>query len=96
MTYSSTTTTTAASAINSTTATTTKQQQQASISRLTEPKRYTRDQIMAMARCEYARQLCVYTKAQLSKGEDLMLSPSTSSNSVSTNPATPPTARMIC
>ncbi|GAN09985.1 hypothetical protein MAM1_0310d09518 [Mucor ambiguus] len=91
MSYSTATTTTTAA-----TTTTTKQQQQASISRLTEPKRYTRDQIMAMARCEYARQLCVYTRAQLAKGEDLMLSPSTSSSSVSTHPATPPTARMIC
>lgn len=81
---------------NSTTSTT-KQQQQASICRLTEPRRFTRDQIMAMARCEYARQLCVYTKAQLTKGKDPMLPPSTSSSSVSTNPATPPLAtRMIC
>lgn len=28
-------------------------------------KRFTRDEIMAMARYEYARQLCIYTKAQL-------------------------------
>ncbi|KAL9553455.1 hypothetical protein PS6_003916 [Mucor atramentarius] len=66
------------------TATTTKQQQQASISKLTEPRRYTRDQIMAMAR------------SQLAKGEHLIPSPSSSTKSVSTNPATPPTARMIC
>ncbi|EPB92849.1 hypothetical protein HMPREF1544_00288 [Mucor circinelloides 1006PhL] len=87
MTYSTTSTTFTA---------TTKQQQQASISKLTEPRRYTRDQIMAMARCEYARQLCAYTKAQLAKGEHLIPSPSSSTKSVSTNPATPPTARMIC
>ncbi|KAG2214127.1 hypothetical protein INT46_001861 [Mucor plumbeus] len=79
---------------NSTTFTT--KQQQASISKLTEPRKFTRDQIMAMARCEYARQLCVYTKAQLTKGEDLVLSPSASSSSVSTNPANPPPTRMIC
>lgn len=28
-------------------------------------KRFTREQIMAMARYEYARQLSIYTKAQL-------------------------------
>ncbi|KAI8061212.1 hypothetical protein BDF21DRAFT_429095 [Thamnidium elegans] len=31
-------------------------------------KKLTRDDIMAMARYEYARQLCIYTKAQLTNG----------------------------
>lgn len=90
-------TNTATTTTTTTTMAATKQSQQASINGLSEPRRFTRDQIMAMARYEYARQLCVYTKAQLAKGEDLILSPSTSASSVSTNPATPPpTARMIC
>ncbi|KAI8643366.1 hypothetical protein BD408DRAFT_415122 [Parasitella parasitica] len=77
--------------------TTTKHQQQASIGRLTEQKRFTRDQIMAMARCEYARQLCVYTKAQLRKGGDLVIPSSTAPSSVSTSsPTSPPSFRMIC
>ncbi|KAI8968476.1 hypothetical protein BDF20DRAFT_896637 [Mycotypha africana] len=32
------------------------------------PRKFTRDQIMAMARHEYARQLSIYTMNQLSKG----------------------------
>ncbi|CEP07502.1 hypothetical protein [Parasitella parasitica] len=90
-----TTSTTATTSSNATT--TTKQQQQASIGRLTEQKKLTRDQIMAMARCEYARQLCIYTRAQLKKGGNLVIPSSASSGSVPTSPSTsPPSVRMIC
>ncbi|KAI8083376.1 uncharacterized protein B0P05DRAFT_586114 [Gilbertella persicaria] len=52
------------------------------------PKRFTRDEIMAMARYEYARQLSIYTKEQLNKGS------TASRNTSSTAPPTS-SARII-
>jgi hypothetical protein len=45
-------------------------------------KGFTRDEIMAMARYEYARQLCIYTKAQLSKREKSQSSSANTTNNV--------------
>lgn len=59
-----------------------------SASTTTQMKRFTRDEIMAMARYEYARQLCIYTKAQLSKKIK-----STSASNNTTNNAT---AKLVC
>ncbi|KAI9342387.1 hypothetical protein BD770DRAFT_398594 [Pilaira anomala] len=50
-------------------------------------KKLTRDDIMAMARYEYARQLSIYTKAQLTNG--LKKIPRVPSNNN-------PTATLIC
>jgi hypothetical protein len=61
------------------------------------PKRYTRDQIMAMARYEYARQLSIYTRAQLTKGQSQSSSTSTSAAAAAAAAtSTTNTARMIC
>ncbi|OBZ91352.1 hypothetical protein A0J61_00613 [Choanephora cucurbitarum] len=56
------------------------------------PKRYTRDEIMAMARHEYARQLSLYTKAQLTKYS----ANKPSVTKTPSNTATTPSARIVC
>ncbi|KAI8370014.1 hypothetical protein BD560DRAFT_397381 [Blakeslea trispora] len=56
------------------------------------PKRYTRDEIMAMARHEYARQLSLYTKAQLTKYSGSK--PSVTKTPSNTVP--PPSTRIVC
>lgn len=56
----------------------------------TSSKRCTRDQIMAMARQEYARQLSIYTRAQLTKGQ------ATQSKSSSAASSNVNTRRMVC
>jgi hypothetical protein len=53
----------------------------------TTTKRFTRDEIMAMARYEYARQLCIYTKAQLKRG--------TTTNNSNKNPSSVNNATLI-
>lgn len=56
-------------------------------------KKLTRDDIMAMARYEYARQLSVYTKAQLTKGLKRLPNPRVNT---SNNVNTANTATLIC
>lgn len=57
-------------------------------------KRFTRDEIMAMARYEYARQLCLYTKAQLKRGSK-QTTTTTNANAGSVKNASP-AATLIC
>jgi hypothetical protein len=59
-------------------------------------KRYTRDQIMAMARYEYARQLSIYTRAQLTKGQALQSRSSSTTTAATTTSSTANTRRMVC
>ncbi|GAA5815075.1 hypothetical protein MFLAVUS_008581 [Mucor flavus] len=56
-------------------------------------KKLTRDDIMAMARYEYARQLCIYTKAQLTNGLKRLPNPRVNT---SNNVNTANTTTLIC
>ncbi|CAO3608511.1 unnamed protein product [Mucor hiemalis] len=68
--------------------------QTSSIATPSTAKRFTRDEIMAMARYEYARQLCLYTKAQLKRGSK-QTSSSSNVNTGSVKNASP-AATLIC
>lgn len=54
----------------------------------TSPKRFTREDIMAMARYEYARQLSIYTKTQLTNGLKKSKRVATNNVSSATTPIT--------